>query len=43
ITLRRGDRMAQLIFSFCLRPRFELVSELSETRRGAGGFGHTGR
>ena len=43
IRLQRGERMAQLLFMPCCRPVFELADELSQTRRGAGGFGHTGK
>jgi dUTP pyrophosphatase len=40
--VRRGDRIAQLVFSRV--PRVELVERdsLDETGRGPGGFGHTG-
>ena len=40
--VRRGDRIAQLVFSRA--PRVELVEDdaLDETERGPGGFGHTG-
>ena len=38
-----GDRIAQLLILPVLRPEVEVVSELSETARGAGGFGSTGR
>lgn len=40
--VRRGDRIAQLVF--CELLRFELVENdtLDETDRGSGGFGHTG-
>jgi len=41
--VRRGDRVAQIVFSRTLRARLEVVSELEETPRGEGGFGHTGR
>ena len=37
-----GDRIAQLVVVQCLLGYCEEVSELSETARGAGGFGHTG-
>lgn len=40
--VRRGDRVAQLIFQPYLRPEFTTVAKLGETARGAGGFGHTG-
>ena len=38
-----GDRIAQLLILPVLRPEVEVVSELSETARGAGGFGSPGR
>ena len=38
-----GDRIAQLLILPVLRPEVEVVSELSETARGAGGFGSTWR
>jgi len=41
-TIKRGDRIAQLVFARVERARFERVESLSETARGAGGFGHTG-
>lgn len=40
-----GDRIAQLLFYPILHPRIEIIStttELSETKRGDGGFGSTG-
>jgi len=37
-----GDRIAQLIVAPVSQAVIEEVSELSETRRGSGGFGHTG-
>ena len=37
------DRIAQMIFSPVLLPEFKEVSELSKTKRGAGGFGSTGK
>lgn len=40
--LRRGDRVAQLVFQPCVRPAWEEVPTLRPTERGAGGFGHTG-
>jgi len=42
-SVRRGDRVAQIVFSPTLRARIEVVSELEGTLRGEGGFGHTGR
>ncbi|MDR0826397.1 MAG: dUTP diphosphatase [Desulfovibrio sp.] len=41
-TVRKGERIAQLIFQPILRPLAQIVDELEKTKRGAGGFGHTG-
>lgn len=38
-----GDRIAQLVFAPVTSVRLRLAKRLSRTRRGAGGFGHTGR
>ena len=38
-----GERIAQLVVVPVARARFELVEEFTETSRGTGGFGHTGR
>lgn len=43
VEIRRGDRIAQLVFARYERPSIEEANELSETGRGAGGFGSTGR
>jgi dUTP diphosphatase len=40
--IRRGMRIAQLVFSPVARATFAPADELSMTARGAGGFGHTG-
>jgi len=40
--VRRGDRIAQMVFLKIEKARFRTVSGLSETKRGSGGFGHTG-
>lgn len=40
--IRRGDRIAQMVFAKLATASFSVVNELSETRRGSGGFGHTG-
>lgn len=40
--IKRGDRIAQLIFQPFVRAHLQAVDELGETARGAGGFGHTG-
>ena len=42
VTLRRGDRIAQLVFARFEAPRVEEAESLSETGRGGGGFGSTG-
>ncbi len=41
-TINRGDRIAQLILAPVCRAVITEVSELSETERQDGGFGHTG-
>ena len=40
--VEKGERFAQLIIIPCLMGHSEVVDELSETKRGAGGFGSTG-
>ena len=42
-TVQPGDRIAQLMVTPVLRPTLAFVDELSETARGTGGFGSTGR
>ncbi|MDX1278822.1 dUTP diphosphatase [Oceanihabitans sediminis] len=41
-TIENGERVAQLVIAKHERAEWEEVSELSETDRGAGGFGSTG-
>jgi len=41
-TIERGERIAQMVIAPITQPRFEAVEDLSETDRGAGGFGSTG-
>ncbi|MCL5966735.1 MAG: dUTP diphosphatase [Deltaproteobacteria bacterium] len=41
-TVRRGDRIAQLVFAPVVRADLSVVPELDPTPRGEGGFGHTG-
>jgi dUTP pyrophosphatase len=41
--IERGDRIAQLVLARVARAEIRLAEELSETDRGSGGFGHTGR
>ena len=42
VTIRRGERIAQLVVAPVVRAEIEVVDSLDETRRGSGGFGHTG-
>ena len=41
-TVRRGDRIAQLVFAPVTRGAFQEAESLDDTARGAGGFGSTG-
>ena len=41
-TVRRGDRIAQLVVMAVTQARFTAVDRLEETERGEGGFGHSG-
>ena len=41
-TIRRGDRIAQLVIAPVVQARWSEVASLDETVRGAGGFGSTG-
>ena len=41
--IKNGERIAQMIIAKYEQVEFELVTELSETVRGMGGFGHTGK
>ena len=40
--IQPGERVAQLVVMPVLQPEIELVQSLSDTARGAGGFGSTG-
>jgi dUTP pyrophosphatase len=40
--IRRGDRIAQMVFKETVNAELELSEELDETARSVGGFGHTG-
>ncbi len=42
-TIRQGERIAQLVVAPVLQVQFHEVGQLTATRRGEGGFGHTGR
>ena len=41
-TIRRGDRIAQLVIAAVARAEWDERSELDDTARGEGGFGHSG-
>lgn len=41
-TIRRGDRIAQMVFKESVHAQMELCEELDDTVRSTGGFGHTG-
>ncbi|WP_029910175.1 dUTP diphosphatase [Caulobacter sp. UNC358MFTsu5.1] len=41
-TIRRGDRIAQLVIAPVVQASWGLTTSLDETARGAGGFGSTG-
>jgi len=41
-TIEPGDRIAQMVFVPVVQAEFEIVSDFETSRRGAGGFGHTG-
>jgi dUTP pyrophosphatase len=38
-----GERVAQLVLVPILRAHFQVVDRFTDSRRGSGGFGHTGR
>ena len=42
-TIRRGDRIAQMIINRVYHASLELTEEMDTTERNSGGFGHTGR
>lgn len=42
VTLRRGDRIAQMVVAPVTRATLEETDTLEDTARGAGGFGSTG-
>lgn len=42
-TVSPGERIAQMIITPVLTPAYEEAEELSDTDRGAGGFGSTGK
>lgn len=42
-TINNGDRIAQMIIAPVTKAELDIVQELSETKRGEGGFGSTGK
>ena len=40
--IKRGDRIAQIVFQEVAHAEFEIVEALTETERGEAGFGSTG-
>jgi dUTP pyrophosphatase len=42
VIIRRGERIAQMVFCAVCEPLIEESDRLEESGRGAGGFGHTG-
>ena len=42
-TIRHGERIAQMVVAPVVQARFGMVQALSQTARGEGGFGSTGR
>ena len=43
LTIRRGERIAQMVIAPMVQVRLNAVDSLPETSRGGGGFGSTGR
>jgi dUTP pyrophosphatase len=41
-TIQPGDRIAQMVINKYEKVTFTLAENLSETKRGSGGYGHTG-
>jgi len=42
-TIRNGDRICQMVIASHEKVEWHLTEELENTRRGEGGFGHTGK
>ena len=42
-TIEHGERIAQFVITPVLTPAYEEVDELTDTQRGIGGFGSTGK
>jgi dUTP pyrophosphatase len=41
-TVRKGDRIAQIIFAVCERAELTETDEIADSKRASGGFGSTG-
>ncbi len=42
-TVKRGDRIAQMVIGWVYQGEIKVVDSLDETSRDSGGFGHTGK
>lgn len=42
-TIEVGERIAQMVIVPVVRAHFEIIDEFTESQRGTGGFGHSGR
>ncbi len=42
-TVKPGERIAQMVILPVVQVQFEVVSDFEESKRGAGGFGHSGK
>ena len=42
-TVKPGERIAQMVILPVVQAQFEVVSDFEESKRGAGGFGHSGK
>lgn len=42
-SIKRGDRIAQMVIKEVIRAEIEIKDSLDETLRSVGGFGHTGK
>lgn len=42
-TINHGERIAQIVITPYIRPEFVETDDLTDTERGEGGFGHTGK
>lgn len=43
ITIKKGDRIGQIVIGIALKPKINIVDKLNETNRGLKGFGSSGR